>query len=117
MKMVTSNFEPLTTASDTFVKTWTEAFEQSDYLNIAVGYASNESILYLKSLMEWNHPKQLKLCIGMAIFDGMHESQLSALKGLDKFLVEQSLGGVFVANQFPFHGKIQTFRKDSLVHS
>ena len=47
----------------------------------------------------------------MANFDGMFQSQLYALRELDGFLNEKELGGVFLASQFPFHGKIQTFSK------
>ena len=113
MKLLVSNFEPLNTEYSTYVNTWTKLFDQSDSLNIAVGYASNDSVLYLKSLIEWNQPKQLNLCVGMANFDGMFQSQLYALRELDTFLRTQELGGVFLANQFPFHGKIQSFSRSS----
>ena len=111
MRLLASNFEPLKTHLATYVDTWTKLFDQSDALNIAVGYASNDSVLYLKSLVEWNQPKHLNLCVGMANFDGMFQSQLYALRELDGFLKEKELGGVFLASQFPFHGKIQTFSK------
>lgn len=113
MKLLASNFEPLKTQHSTYVDTWTKMFHQSDALNIAVGYASNDSVLYLKSLIEWNQPKSLNLCVGMANFDGMFQSQLYALSDLDTFLKSEELGGVFLANQFPFHGKMQTFSKSS----
>jgi hypothetical protein len=113
MSLLASNFEPLKTKHSSYVDTWTKLFDQSDALNIAVGYASNDSVLYLKSLLEWNQPKHLNLCVGMANFDGIFKSQLFALKELDSFLKAQSLGGVYLANQFPFHGKIQTFSKSS----
>ena len=109
MKLLASNFEPLRTEHSTYVETWTKMFDQSDELNIAVGYASNDSVLYLKSLIEWNQPKRLNLCIGMANFDGIFQSQLYALRELDSFLKTEELGGVYLANQFPFHGKMQTF--------
>jgi hypothetical protein len=111
MKLLASNFEPLNTRLSTYVETWTKLFDQSDSLNIAVGYASNDSVLYLKSLIEWNQPKRLNLCVGMANFDGMYQSQFYALQELNTLLLEHALGGVYLANQFPFHGKIQTFSK------
>lgn len=113
MKLLASNFEPVKTQHSTYVDTWTKMFDQSDALNIAVGYASNDSVLYLKSLIEWNQPKKLNLCVGMANFDGMFQSQLYALRDLDSFLKTEELGGVYLANQFPFHGKMQTFSKSS----
>lgn len=113
MKLLASNFEPLKTKHSSYVDTWTKLFVESDSLNIAVGYASNDSVLYLKSLIEWNQPKKLNLCIGMANFDGMFQSQLYALRDLDSLLKREDLGGVFLADQFPFHGKMQTFSKSS----
>lgn len=117
MKLLASNFPPLKTRHSTYVDTWTRMFDQSDSLNIAVGYASNDSVIYLKSLVERNAPKQLKLCVGMANFEGIFQSQLCALQDLDMFLVSKQIGGVFLASQFPFHGKMQTFSKSSqLLH-
>lgn len=111
--LLASNFEPLNTRHSTYAEAWTKLFDQSDSINIAVGYASNDSVLYLKSLVEWNQPKNLNLCIGMANFDGMYQSQLYALRELDNILKDQESGRVFLSNQFPFHGKIQTFKKSS----
>lgn len=113
MKLLSSNFEPVDTQNSTFVDTWTKLFESCDSLNIAVGYVSNDSVLYLKSLIEWNQPKELNLCVGMACFDGLYRSQLHALQDLDTFLKSQGIGQVNLAIQFPFHGKIQTFRKSN----
>jgi hypothetical protein len=113
MKLLASNFEPVNTQNSTYVDTWTRLFDSCDSLNIAVGYVSNDSVLYLKSLIEWNQPKELNLCVGMALFDGIYRSQLHALQDLDKFLKSQSIGEVHLANQFPFHGKIQTFSKSN----
>jgi hypothetical protein len=45
----------------------------------------------------------------MATFDGLYKSQVSALTQLDSLLTGGDLGGVFVVNQFPFHGKVQSF--------
>ena len=113
MKLLASNFEPLKTQQSTFADSWMDMFDQSDSVNIAVGYVSNDSVLYLKSLIEWNQPKKLNLCVGMANFDGLFQSQLFALTDLDKYLKTEDLGGVYLANQFPFHGKIQTFSKSA----
>jgi hypothetical protein len=113
MNLLASNFKPIETRHSSYVETWEKLFDQSDSLSIAVGYASNDSVLYLKSLIEQNQPKRLKLCVGMANFEGIHQSQLSSLQELDMFLKNEELGGVYLANQFPFHGKIQTFRRSS----
>ena len=113
MKLLASNFDPIETDHQTYFECWGKLFQQSDSLNIAVGYASNDSVLYLKSLIDWNEPRRLNLCVGMAIFEGLFKSQIHALSQLDQMLVEKALGGVFFVDQFPFHGKIQSFKKSS----
>lgn len=113
MELLASNFEPLVSENERFVEKWTELFVQSEKIDMAVGYASNDSVLYLKSLLQWNQPKKLNLCIGMALFDGIFQSQLSALMELDEFLKTRGLGGVFFSNQFPFHGKVHAFKNQT----
>ena len=95
-----------------FVDKWRELFTSCDAMNIAVGYASNDSLLYLRKLVELNAPKEVNLCLGMARFEGMFESQLLAAIELDNYLRSAGYGQVFVSSQFPFHGKVQTFRRD-----
>jgi len=78
-------------------------------MKLAVGYASNDSLLYLKKLLELNTPKKLNISLGMANFDGIHRSQYEAAMDLHRFLIERDLGRVCLSTQFPFHGKVQTF--------
>lgn len=115
MKFLTSNFPPLVTTNSTYVERWTELFNRSETINIAVGYASNDSLLYLKKVVELNAPKKLNLCLGMARFEGLSSSQLSAASDLNEFLKTSNAGQVFISNQFPFHGKVQTFRHGNIL--
>jgi hypothetical protein len=108
-----SNFSPLDTPHQTFSDRWAELFQSSNKVNIAVGYASNESILYLKRIVELNAPKEVNLCLGMARFDGLFQSQFEAAGDLNNYLNEQGLGQVFVCQQFAFHGKLQVFQRDN----
>ena len=117
MNLLSSNFPPVETSHKTFVEKWTGLFNSSDSLNIAVGYASNDSILYLKKLVELNAPKHLNVCIGMAHFEGMFKSQHSAALELQNYLLNNDLGNLYISTQFPFHGKIQTFRKANQLTS
>ena len=94
-----------------YVEKWRELFALSDSMNIAVGYASNDSLLYLRKLVELNSPKEVNLCLGMARFEGLFESQLSAAIELNDYLRGAGCGQVFVSSQFPFHGKVQTFSR------
>jgi hypothetical protein len=112
MEFLTSNFPPLGVAHKKFADKWQELFAESDEINIAVGYASNDSLLYLRRLVELNTPRSLNVCLGMARFEGLAQSQYSAATGLHRYLKEQGSGQVLVCNDFKFHGKVQTFVKE-----
>ena len=110
MELLTSNFEPLALTNKTFVTRWEELFQTADSVRIGIGYASNDSLLYLKKLIELNQPKNLELCLGMAYFDGLSKSQFDATSELSNFLTKEDIGKVSIARAFPFHGKIQYFK-------
>ena len=114
MEILTSNFEPLALTNKTFVSRWEELFQSADVIRIGIGYASNDSLLYLKKLIELNQPKNLELCLGMAYFEGLSKSQFEATSELNTFLNKKDIGGVSIARAFPFHGKIQYFKSKEL---
>ncbi len=114
MEILTSNFEPLALSNKTFVSRWEELFQGADLVRIGIGYASNDSLLYLKKLIELNQPKNLEICLGMAYFEGLSKSQFEATSELSNFLTEQAIGKVNIARTFPFHGKIQYFKSKKL---
>lgn len=109
MKFLASNFSPLATSHKSYVEQWTSLFSGNDSIDIAVGYASNESLLYLRKLVELNSPKCLNVCLGMARFEGLFNSQFAAAKELGRYLQETGSGNVYISTQFPFHGKVQIF--------
>ena len=111
MKFLVSNFPPSVTQHAKFVDSWTTLFNSNSKLNIAVGYASNDSLLYLRKLLELNSPKSLNITLGMPHFDGIYKSQYEAAMELHNYLNSSNLGNVFLSTQYPFHGKIQTFGK------
>jgi hypothetical protein len=109
VEILTSNFNPLALTTKTFISRWEELFQSADALKIGIGYASNDSILYLKKLIELNQPKKLEICLGMAYFEGLSKSQFEATHDLNQFLVTHQIGKVSISRAFPFHGKIQYF--------
>lgn len=114
MEILSSNFDPLALSSRTFVSRWEELFQSAESVRIGIGYASNDSILYLKKLIELNQPKNLELCLGMAYFDGLTKSQFEATHELNQFLTTKEIGKVNIARAFPFHGKIQYFQSTAV---
>lgn len=109
MQLLTSNFSPLDLPNKNFTSRWEELFQDAMSIKIGIGYASNDSLLYLRKLLELNQPKKLDLCLGMAFFEGLSNSQFEATEELDKFLIENKLGRVKISRAFPFHGKVQSF--------
>lgn len=109
MKLLSSNFSPLKTTESNFLSRWEQLFASNSEIRIAVGYASNDSILHLKKLLELNKPKKLDLCLGMAYFDGISRTQFEALDALNSQLSADNLGSLSVVRTFPFHGKIYEF--------
>jgi hypothetical protein len=114
VEILTSNFEPLALTNKTFVSRWEELFQSADSIRIGIGYASNDSLLYLKKLIELNQPKSLEICLGMAYFEGLSKSQFEATSELSTFLKRLNIGKVNIARTFPFHGKIQYFRSNKI---
>ena len=114
MKLITTNYPPLVTTHPDMASEWEKLFKASDAIRIAVGYASNDSLLYVKRMLESNTPRKLDLCLGMAKFEGLDKRQFDAANNLNTFLKKTGSGQIYIADQFKFHGKIQTFSKDNL---
>ena len=115
MKLITTNYPPLVTSHSDMPTAWEKLFQSSDEIRIAVGYASNDSLLYVRRMLESNTPKKLDLCLGMAKFEGLDKRQFDAATNLNSYLKSSGSGQIYIADQFKFHGKIQTFSKDSQV--
>jgi hypothetical protein len=113
MKLITSNFPPLETSNDNFPLRWSELFFDSDFITLGVGYASNDSLLYLLRLLEINEKKNFNICLGMAYFDGLSRSQFEAIEKISSFLEGTKTGQFYIARTFPFHGKVYHFGKNS----
>ena len=115
MKLISTNYPPLVTSHPDMPTEWERLFQASDEIRIAVGYASNDSLLYVKRMLESNAPKKLDLCLGMAKFEGLDKKQFDADTNLNNYLNSSASGQLYVADQFKFHGKVQTFSRQTNV--
>lgn len=88
---------------------WDESFFVADEALVAVGYSSHEALLYLARLVELNPTRRLSVCIGLARFEGLTRQQKEAACALDSRLRSEGRGGVVLAHQLPFHGKLTVF--------
>lgn len=110
-----SNLPPMRSSSKrTFAKCFKSLFEETNKVCIATGYISTDALTELKSIAEANG-KSIILVIGMHFFEGMTKIQYQAANYLNEYLVNASLGGVYITNTFKFHGKLYTFHKESDV--
>jgi hypothetical protein len=88
---------------------WLQQFFNCEDVVLAVGYTSHDSLLYLSRLVELNSEQRVTLCIGLARTQGMTRLQRDAASRLDGALRSAGRGGVFVAHQVAFHGKVSVF--------
>jgi hypothetical protein len=113
MELLFSNVKPCEYNNSSF----SEAFElevvNSDEINIATGYVSEESLLELRAILSFysenNNAKKCSLVIGMHGREGFTRPQYEAAVELGNFLTKSNLGGVFVCTAFRFHGKNYVF--------
>ena len=116
-KLLISNLPPMRLSNKiTFSKCFNSLFEKADTVRIASGYISTDALTELKSVSEANN-KNVVLVIGMHFFEGMTKTQYQAANYLNNFLLENSLGGVYITNTFKFHGKLYTFHKKNEIFS
>ncbi len=116
-ELLISNLPPMRSShKKSFAKCFKTLFEETDKVCIATGYISTEALTELKSIAEANQ-KGIILVIGMHFFEGITKIQYQAANYLNDFLVQNSLGKVYVTNAFKFHGKLYTFYKNNHIYA
>lgn len=114
MKLLVSANQAMKHSLDAAHSAWDASFFDADHAVVAVGYTSHNSLTYLSRLLELNPSRSLTLCIGLARFEGLTRSQREAAAGLDEKLRASDQGGVVVAHQIPFHGKVSVFERSGV---
>jgi len=84
----------------------------SDYLQLATGYVSEDSLLFLMENLKNDKNLKCDLLIGMHVYDGFTISQYYISKEIGEMLSENKRGSVLVCCAFPYHGKFYNFYKD-----
>lgn len=117
MSFLFSKIQPLIYNNESFADAFETLLLSSDRMKIASGYISEESLMELKSILDfYREEKKKKFCdliIGMHHREGFTRPQYEAAKSLGKFLEEYKLGAVRVCTAFKFHGKVYSFYKDN----
>lgn len=118
MELLSSNYQPAKVSSSCFNDKFAEQLSTSSHVDIAVGYISEKSFVYLANYI--SKKKGLLSCnllIGMHYFDKFTYSQFAIATETEKFLRENDLGSVKLCTSFPFHGKLYSFSDKSGVTS
>lgn len=114
MKLLYSNILPLGTKEhqQTIKDCFEEQFQQSDEINIAVGYVSNASLEELNMLVSKYNIKKIVLNIGMYFIDGMPEKIYHTALHINQKWHINNIGEIRVIKPFKYHGKIYCFYKN-----
>lgn len=94
-----------------FADIFAKLTSESDTVEIAVGYASLDSLQHLLTLCKSREKLHVYLTLGMHGREGMTTRQLDAARELSRYLHSAGRGEVFVTPRIPFHGKIYLFDK------
>lgn len=117
MSILFSNLQPLIYNNDNFSEAFERLLLSSDKIKIASGYVSEESLMELKSVLDfYKNEDKIKFCdltIGMHHREGFTRPQYEAAKNLGEFLAEFKLGSVRLCTAFKFHGKVYSFFKNN----
>lgn len=89
--------------------------DQSDQIDIAVGYVDAGSLAQLGEYVRQNDGFGLNLLVGMQYFEGFSRPQIAGLKDLAEILVESGRGNVYVTTNVRYHGKLYSFSNGGLV--
>lgn len=113
MELLSTNRYPSTKLTHKKSKDeWVDALECADFVKIATGYISLESIIELKRIIELNSRPKVDLLIGMHFFERFTERQYNAVCELDSLLHSRHLGKVYLADKTKYHGKMYAFLKN-----
>ena len=115
MELLLSNIPPLKPENRSFAECVMGLINKADYMQIASGYISTESLTEIKKIIESNERPRLDLMIGMHYFDGISRPQYEAAVYLNDFLSQKEMGSVSIATTFRFHGKMYSFKAKNEV--
>lgn len=99
-----------------FVKRFWELAQNSDRIDIAVGYIDAGSVATLSEFLNANEGFELNLLAGMQYLENtFSRPQIEALHNLQKVMDRTGKGSVRISTHFRFHGKIYLFQKNKEV--
>lgn len=113
MELLVSNYQPLKTKYCKFNDKFIKLLSESETVDIAVGYISEQSLENLVEFIFEHGGPICNLVIGMHYFDRFTYSQYAKAVEVEKFLRDNKLGTVKLVTSFPYHGKVYSFKKNN----
>lgn len=114
MQILYSNILPLGVEENqkTIIDAFQEQLQESDQIDIAVGYTSNASLEELDRLVYANNIKHVCLNIGMYYIEGMPENAYHTAIKLNQKWMHDKRGEIRMIKSFKYHGKAYCFYKN-----
>ncbi len=114
MKLLYSDILPMAVEAgqQTIRDSFLDQFQQSDRIEIAVGYVSRASLEELENLVDENQIRNICLNIGMYFVEGMPEGSYHTAMRINRKWVDAGIGEIRMIKAFKFHGKIYCFYKN-----
>lgn len=119
MNLLYSNILPLGTVKDqkTVSSQISEEIENSDAIEIAVGYVSKVSLEELDRIVTERGIRHVILTIGMYFVEGMPEAMYHTAAAINEKWMVAGIGEIRMVRAFKFHGKLYAFYKGQQVRS
>lgn len=114
MQILYSNVPPLKTKEyqHTFLERFCKLAEKSDKIEIAVGYASTESLLELDSMIQKYSITNIRIVLGMYQIEGFPESIYHTAVKINSRWKKNHIGEILLVQPFKYHGKLYAFYKN-----
>lgn len=116
MELLYSNILPMgiDEGQQTIIEAFTNCLQESDQVDIAVGYVSRASLEELDALVEKYNIGNICLNIGMYFVEGMPEGSYHTAIKLNKRWAETGRGQIRIVKAFKYHGKTYVFYKEGV---
>ena len=116
MNFIYSNLLPLDgySADQIITERFRYEFQNSEKVEIAVGYVSEASLTELGNLVSLCNTKNIVLVIGMHYIEGISERTYRKAMELNKQWCATGIGEIRIVRAFKFHGKLYAFYRNGI---
>jgi len=118
MDLLTSNIPPVKPNNKTFSDTFSTFLDESTRIDIAVGYITADSLVWLyETLKSISNIENVNLIIGMHYWEKFTEREYKTAKKFDEFLHNENRGAIKLVKTFKYHGKLYSWSNKNGVYA